>query len=52
MIGEDFKSNTFSAGNFNKLYEADKHNSNPYFSLHGGIQFELETSHLGEYSEE
>ena len=52
MIGDDFKSNTFSANGFKKIYEADKANSNPYFNLHGGIQFELETIKTSEITVE
>ncbi len=52
MIGEDFKSNTFSAKSFKKIYEADKSNLNPYINLHGGIQFELETYKISEITAE
>lgn len=51
MLGDDFKSNTFSSRSFNKLHESDKSNTNPYFNLHGGIQFELETNPVEEYDE-
>jgi len=52
MLGDDFKTGAFSAKGFRKIYENDKANSNPYFNLHGGIQFEVETNQVKYFTEE
>jgi hypothetical protein len=52
MLGDDFKTGAFSAKGFRNLYENDKSNLNPFFNLHGGIQFEVETNPVKYFSEE